>query len=153
MSGGNPGTQMHRSPVGEHPRSCGQARVRNHAWQRLNSKPPAVVLLGLALAVTFWVSASRISRSGADSSQVRIPAAKLWIEHRFGFAEVTSAVTAPTVNERFYAQSGAGALLAQAPQLYLKAVPGALPVFARPRAIPFFHSAIPLRSPPSLLSL
>ncbi len=129
------------------------AKDRNHAPRCLNSKPPAVVLLGLALAVTLWGAGSKFSRYyEAPNAHPRVPVARLWIEHRFGFADLLSIATAPTVKERIFAQSGAGAFIAHPAELYLRAVAGALPVAAQPRPIPFFHSPIPLRSPPSLLS-
>lgn len=123
--------------------------------RRMISNPLALGLLGLSLAITLWGSAGKVSSIDAacGHSHAPLPVAKLWIEHRFGFAAVSGAATAPRSKSRIYAQAGVDALIVPPSGIYLQAILKAAPVTARPRAIPFFHSAIPLRSPPSLISL
>lgn len=117
-------------------------------WRQI-SNPLALGLLGLAVAVTVWGYGYKLSLyivpSGTSSS--RIPA-KLWIEHRFGFSELSSSATTPNLKARIFAQPSVWALLAAGPEFSSHNVTALLSGALRSRTIPFFHAAIPLRSPP-----
>jgi hypothetical protein len=109
----------------------------------------ALCLLGLALAIALWAFSSKLSRFDFSHGGTlgHVPAARLWIEQRFGIA-----VTARVVSSRprIHGQPGADALIANSPAFDFDCVP-AMPARAtRPRALPFFQSAIPLRSPPAV---
>lgn len=113
--------------------------------------PLALGLSVLALAVALW----GVSRVNAKCSrpQARVPAARLWIEHRFGFAIVPGAAAAHAAKVRIFAQAGADAALIQSCASFSHYTLPAVTVAAHSRALPFYHSAIPLRSPPSFTSL
>lgn len=124
-------------------------------FRRQFSNPLALGLLGLALAVTLSGYGHKLSqyRNLSNDSAPRIPVAKLWIEHRFGFDAFSKSATALNLKARVYAHSNTPVLIAAAPQFYFQGNAGLLSVTARPRVIPFFHAAIPLRSPPVNISL
>lgn len=145
MSDDNPSTQSCTLRV----RAVARGR---EVWRQV-SNPLALGLLCLAVAVALWGYGYKLSLySPPEGSGPRVPA-KLWIEHRFGFDRFSSSAAAPNLKARVYAQPGVSALLAAVPEFLLLNVPDLLLATARPRAIPFFHSAIPLRSPPLAISL
>lgn len=134
-----------------------QARTgepKSSVW-RLALNPASLGLFVLAFAVAFLGYNCKVSQFCPPSthSANQIQSAKLWIEHRFGFSELTVGATAPTTRGRVYAEQGAFAFSAAAPALVFRGAPRGIPLRARPRAVPFFHSAIPLRSPPFPISL
>lgn len=145
MSDDNPSTQSCTLRV--------RALARGREVWRQVSNPLALGLLGLAVAVALWGYGYKLSLySPPEGPGSRVPA-KLWIEHRFGFDRFSSSAAAPNLKARIYAQPGVSALVAAAPELPLRSVSSLFLRTARPRAIPFFHSAIPLRSPPLAISL
>jgi len=109
-------------------------------------------LLALALSVTLWGYASKLSVFEAFSggTSPATPAAKLWIEHRFGFSDLCACARASSDKQRNYAQAGADALFTPSPEAAFNEGQVAPMLIAQPRAVPFFHSAIPLRSPPAI---
>lgn len=115
------------------------------------AKSAAFGFVALALAVVLWGSGYRLSlyNSPAHKSLPRVPVAKLWIEHRYGFVHH---LNVPVVKARIYAQPGASALIAYSVRISLRHLLATVPFTARPRAIPLFHAAIPLRSPPFPIS-
>jgi hypothetical protein len=123
--------------------------------RRQISNPLALGLLGLALAVTLWGYGYKLSLYGAlrDHSVPRVPVAKLWIEHRFGFAAFPSSATAVKLKTRFHTYPDASQRYAAAAGICFPGKAGLLSITARPRVSPFFHAAIPLRSPPVIIFL
>lgn len=123
-------------------------------WRAI-SNPLAVGLLGLALAVTLWGYGYKLSLYGSvcGNSTPRVPVAKLWIEHRFGVAAFSQDSNSPKLKPRVYAQPGASAVFAVASVLPFQHGPALPPVSVRAYVTPFFHAAIPLRSPPLPTSL
>lgn len=114
------------------------------------SHATALGFLGLALAVALWGFSYKLSRYdySLSGSLSRVPVAKLWLEQRFATGGIQGTAKLVPSNSRIYAQPGANALHSYSPVLGFDS-DQTLPVRAvRPRAVPFFHSAIPLRSPP-----
>lgn len=128
--------------------------LASQVWREIWN-PLALGLLGLALAVTLSGYGYKLSlyRSLRDSSAPRIPVAKLWIEHRFGFAACSPGATSPRLKARVYAQPGASAVFAAAFEFPFQTGTSLPQVSAHSHVIPFFHAAIPLRSPPVAISL
>jgi hypothetical protein len=110
----------------------------------------ALGLLGLAFAIALWAFSYKLSRfdfSHADTL-AHVPAPRLWIEQRFGIAGIAGAARVTPSKPRIHAQPGADALIANSPEFVFDCAPAMPALAARPRAIPFFQTAIPLRSPP-----
>jgi hypothetical protein len=147
MFDGNPSTQSRTFPT----RALAWGR---DVWRQI-ANPLALSLLGLALTVTLSGYGYRVSQYWAlrDNSAPRVPVLKLWIEQRFWFASLSKNTTFPRLKVRAYAQPGASAIPAAAPEFSLLGVTALLCLTARPRVIPYFHAAIPLRSPPLKVSL
>lgn len=121
-------------------------------WLQI-SNPLAFGLLGLAVAVAVWGYGYKLSLyTVPPGTSSRVPA-KLWIEHRYGFSQLSSGIAAPSLKARVEAQHpGAAALFGAVPKLAFQGITGLLSVTVCWRTIPFFHAAIPLRSPPLVLS-
>lgn len=116
------------------------------------SPATAFGLLGLSLAIALWAFSYKLSRfdfSRGDTLS-HVPVAKLWIEQRFALAGITGTAKIVPSNSRIYAQSGADAFIASSPESVLNYETAMPARAARPRAIPFFQTAIPLRSPPAV---
>ena len=149
MSDGNSSTQRRQffpEPAARERFLPLSAGLRNQIFD-----PLALALLGLALAVALWGFGSRLSQYGSpsDASVPHVPKARLWSEHPVGIAAIESHATILRLKPRAYVNSGAFAPIGASPKLILHEFPGMPSPTGRPRSIPFFHSAIPLRSPPS----
>lgn len=119
----------------------------NSAWSQ-TCRPSALALLGLAIAVALWGFGYKLSEySNAPDPLQRTSVAKVWIEHRYGFASTQHARALP---RRTYTDRS---------RIFDVSSPAVQPIFtverstalvseSEPRRIPFFQSAIPLRSPP-----
>lgn len=114
--------------------------------------PSALGLLGLALMVMLLGFGSRPfpCSSPAENSGPHILKVRMCAEDRPGADVVASHATALNLKARVYANAGAFTPIAVSHNLVLREVSGVLVIAGRPRSIPFFHSAIPLRSPPSI---
>lgn len=110
----------------------------------------ALGFLGLALAVALWAFSYKLSRLDFShaSKLGHVPVAKLWIEQRSGTVGIAGTARLVPSNSRIFAQPGPDVLLAESPDRGFDCDLAAAVRAAQPRAIPFFHSAIPLRSPP-----
>lgn len=135
------------------PEPVTRERLQSRFGERCNriSSPLALGLLGLALAVALWGFGSGLSLylSLSDTSIPHLPKARLWSEHRVGLAAIKSHAGSHRLNARVYVNSGAFSPIPADPRLFLHEIPVMLSITGQPRSIPFFHSAIPLRSPPS----
>lgn len=134
------------------PLPCERALPRRRNFRNQFFDPLALGLLGLALAVALWSFGSRLSLySSSDPSVPHVPKARLWAEQRVGMDSLTHHATARRLKARVYVNSsGVFAPLAADPKFFLRVTQSLRSVMGRPRSIPFFHSAIPLRSPPSI---
>lgn len=127
-----------------------RARDRlREVWHQV-SNPLALSLLGLALTVTLWGYAYRLSQytNVPCGSQPRLLAPRLWNEQRFGLTGISSDAAFLNFKARVYAHPGGSAAIAAAPAFSVQSVSGVPLVAARPRVVPLFDAAIPLRSPP-----
>lgn len=110
------------------------------------SPATALGLLGLALAIALWTFSYKLSRFdfSRGSALAHVPTARLWIEQRFEISGIAG--TAKVVQSN---SPRADALVTNSPEFGFECAQ-AVPATGRPRAIPFFQSAIPLRSPPQV---
>lgn len=107
-------------------------------------------LLALASAVTLWGFAYKVSLYTESSDPLpQVPVAKVWIEHRYGYAvEFRFVANDDKASSRFH-RIPQPVLSTQYPlTCSSRAALALLP--HQTRAATFFHSAVPLRSPPSL---
>lgn len=127
-----------------------QGRVKCERILRGGCSPAtALGLLGLSFAIALWAFSYKLSRfdfSHGDTLS-HVPVARLWIEQRFGISGIAGTAKVHP-SKRIHAQPCADALAANSPEFGFDCAPVMPAASARPRAIPFFQSAIPLRSPP-----
>lgn len=110
-------------------------------------RPWAVAFIGLAILVTLWGFGNKLTRYNLHPDAVtRALVAKLWDKHQ----DVSQLVASSAASaQQTQSPSGLHALLLllfQTPELEQDAF--SLPDECRPLPV-FFHSVVPLRSPPS----
>lgn len=126
-----------------------RASRRRWGWKQV-FRPLTLGLMGLAVAVTLWGFAYKISLYSNSSDPLpHLPVAKVWIEHRYGYAaefQFTALDQKPGSNLDFGPQVLPG--LVHSHLLGCRQA-----IFEPPSQKPgtrFYHPSLSPRSPPSL---
>lgn len=113
-------------------------------------RPLTLAFIGLAVAVTLWGFAYKISLYSSSSDPLpRLPEAKVWIEHRYGYAaEFKFAAT----DEKPRSNLDFGPQLLPIPlhPLLFASRRAIFDLPAQKRGTRFYHPCLSPRSPPSL---
>jgi hypothetical protein len=132
--------------LGQIPRLC--ASAGRPAFKRA-FRPLTLGLIGLALAVTLWGFAYKISLYSDPADPLpHLPVAKVWIEHRYGYAvefKVAAVDQQPVSNLDFGPQVLTNLL-------YPLLLQSRRTIFDPPpkQGAGFYHSSLSPRAPPSL---
>ena len=113
-------------------------------------RPLSLALIGLAVAVTLWGFGYKLSLYSNSSDPLpRLPEAKVWIEHRYGYA-VEFKIAATDEKPRSNLDFGPQILPAPLHPLLFASRRALFALPAQKRATRFYRPSLSPRSPPSL---